>query len=553
MMPVPTLEPTPTRLAHWRHEWRTPLNALLGYSEMLQEDAPAALGRGFAELHHVGAQLLALVNRTLDEEQITGAVDLRRVLRSLQEAATPLLRLLETLQQQLAQQCARVGARELLGDLEKIHTSLRLLRQLAESGVVEARTASPGLTPPPPPTTVSPVIARAPARLLVVDDNEANRDIFRRQLCREGHHVTTAADGIQALQCLCESAFDVVLLDVLMPGLNGYQVLAQMKAAAEWREIPVLMISALDELSAVVHCLERGAEDYLAKPFDSVLLRVRLNSCLEKKRLRDQLRGQLRALQNELDIAAGIQQSILPSDFPAFPAIPEFDLFATMIPAREVGGDFYDFFLLDEDRVGLVIGDVSGKGVPASLFMAVTRTMVKSMALSGLPPGECLQQVNRLLVAENRSLLFVTLSYAILNFRTGEVTFSNAGHHPALRLDKSGGVTPLVAQGGIVLGIVEDACYPTSKATLQPGDQLLFYTDGVSEAQNSAAELFTEERLYACLQQRQVPTPEALLHTIATAVRAFSGTAPQADDLTMLAVAYHGSATYEGCLNPCQL
>ncbi|HEX4949930.1 MAG TPA: SpoIIE family protein phosphatase [Blastocatellia bacterium] len=539
----PTSEPHRAYLVQLRHELRTPLNAVLGFSEMLQEEAagnaPAELLQGFGQVQQCGQRLLAIINHALDAVQRNEnePFEFKKLATPLRQALLPLVEQLQEQNLILTQQCMALGQEAFLPDLKGIAgaiTSLHtLLKELA--------------TPKPPMQTLVVAAAApeveskpAPCHLLVVDDNAAIRGIFARQLNREGHQVSTAANGAQALALLREHTFDIVLLDVVMPQMNGYQVLEQMKAHPDWCDIPVIMISALDQLDSVVRCLELGAEDCLSKPFNSILLRVRVNSCLEKKRLRDQLREQLKTIQNELDIAAGIQQSILPNEFPAFPDVPELELFAAMIPAREVGGDFYDFFLIDKDRVGLVIGDVSGKGVPAALFMAVTRTLVKSIALTGKAPGECLQQVNRLLVAENRSFMFVTLFYAILNFRTGELTFSNAGHNPPYRLSRQGKVETFGAQGGIVLGVTEELDYPTDRLQLQPGDQLFFYTDGISEAYDNDEEIFSDERLQQCLQQAVATAPEALIQAVVTEVRAFSGSAPQSDDLTMLAVSYRG-------------
>ena len=532
--------------AHVRHELRTPLNAILGYSEMLLADgagiAPNSVLQGFGHLQQGGQQLLAIINHGLDHALEVALHNRQAEPLDVQSWAAPLrhvmLPLLERLREQnlgLSEQCNTYGQATFLPDLEQIGEAITNLRALLDDLATKKEPAQPFVVAKPTPEVENKV---TPCHLLIVDDNAAIREIFVRQLNREGHQVTAAANGEQALQLLHEQSFDIVLLDVVMPEMNGYQVLEQMKAHPEWQDIPVIMISALDQLDSVVRCLELGAEDCLAKPFNSVLLRVRINSCLEKKRLRDQLREQLKTIQNELDIAAGIQQSILPNEFPAFPEVKELDLFAAMIPAREVGGDFYDFFMIDDDRVGLVIGDVSGKGVPAALFMAVTRTLVKSIALTGKTPGECMEQVNRLLVAENRSFMFVTVFYAILNFRSGELVFSNAGHNPPYHLNAQGTVEPFGTQGGVALGIADELDYPTDTLQLQPGDKLFFYTDGISEAYDIDDEIFTDERLWQCLQQEAAAAPETLIQRVIAAVRDYSGTAPQSDDLTMLAVSY---------------
>ena len=249
---------------------------------------------------------------------------------------------------------------------------------------------------------------------------------------------------------------------------------------------------------------------------------------------------QLRAIQQELAVATRIQQAILPCDFPPFPSVRGFDLFAEMIPAREVGGDFYDFFLLDEDRLGVAIGDVSDKGVPAAIFMAVTRTLLKSIALTGIAPGACLEQVNRLLSLENTSCMFVTLFYGILNIRTGAFSFCNAGHNPPFLLGGAGGAAALPVKQGVVLGINEMLTYDTETWQLGPGEGLLLYTDGITEAFNPGNEMFSEQRLKQCLDEIPGGSPKEIIRHVVNAVRVFAAEAPQSDDLTLLAVK-HGA------------
>lgn len=248
---------------------------------------------------------------------------------------------------------------------------------------------------------------------------------------------------------------------------------------------------------------------------------------------------QLLAIRRELDIARSIQQSILPRVFPAFPQRSDFDIFAEMLPAREVGGDFYDFFLVDDTRLGLVIGDVSGKGVPAALFMAVTRTLLRSIALAGAPPGECLRRVNALLCLENSAEMFVTVFYGVLNTATGELQYSNGGHNPPYVL-RTGSPEPLPGTGGTVLGVLEDVRYEGNRIVLRPGQGLLLYTDGVTEAMDADGNLFSAERLHAVLQHCGEAQPEAIIRAIVDEVNRYSGSLPQSDDITALAIRYRG-------------
>ncbi|MDE3226017.1 MAG: SpoIIE family protein phosphatase [Nitrospirota bacterium] len=241
---------------------------------------------------------------------------------------------------------------------------------------------------------------------------------------------------------------------------------------------------------------------------------------------------------SELRIASDIQKSILPRTFPAFPHRDDFDLYAESIPAREMGGDFYDFFLLDQHRVGLVIADVSGKGVPAAIFMAVTRTMLKATAMQGGAPGECLRHVNNLLCPDNDAAMFVTVLYAILDTRTGALDYGNAGHNLPYRLSGRGGFTVLENPGGMALGVVEDSVYPVKRVQLQAGDGLFFYTDGVTEAMDAAGNLFSTERLERLLRRIQNGSPTEIVHDTVAEVRNYAAGEPQTDDITLLALRY---------------
>jgi len=205
-----------------------------------------------------------------------------------------------------------------------------------------------------------------------------------------------------------------------------------------------------------------------------------------------------------------------------------------MIPAKEVGGDFYDFFLIDAERLGFVIGDVSGKGVPAALFMAVSRTLLKATALQGLPPERCLEQVNRILAAESVNCMFVTVFYGILNTRTGEVVYCNAGHNPPFILRHDGRVEAMEMTGGLVLGVFAKATHQAKQIMLQSGDGLLLYTDGITEAMDPDSNEFTESRPEASLKRFTGFSLNEIIQGVLDDVRAFSAGAPQADDMTML-------------------
>jgi serine phosphatase RsbU (regulator of sigma subunit) len=246
-------------------------------------------------------------------------------------------------------------------------------------------------------------------------------------------------------------------------------------------------------------------------------------------------REQLLAIRRELDIARSIQQSILPR---TFPRRPDLDLFAEMLPAQEVGGDFYDFFLIDDTHLGVVVGDVSGKGVPAALFMAVSRTVLRSVALEKTPPGKCLRRVNALLCLDNSAEMFVTVFYGVLDTRTGELAYSNGGHNPPYVVRGAGGVEPLEGTGGVVLGVLDDLRYREKRVVLRPGDGVFLYTDGVTEAMDAEGNLFSDPRLQAVLAAHGRATPEAVTRAVVDEVRRYSASVPQTDDITTMAIRY---------------
>jgi sigma-B regulation protein RsbU (phosphoserine phosphatase) len=240
----------------------------------------------------------------------------------------------------------------------------------------------------------------------------------------------------------------------------------------------------------------------------------------------------------EMQHAAMIQRSILPSNFPPFPDRREFQLHAHMTPARGVGGDLFDFFLLDEHRLAFAVGDVSGKGVPAALFMAVSRTLLRATAPHRPAPSECLTYMNASLNAENTSGMFVTFFYGVLDTRTGELQFANAGHNPPYIFSPDGSFRPLEGEGGPMLGLFPGLSYKTSTAKLAPGEGILVFTDGVTEAKNPAEDFFEDARLEEYLRAHAAEPAEQLVNGLHQKVQEFANGAPQADDITALALRY---------------
>jgi sigma-B regulation protein RsbU (phosphoserine phosphatase) len=246
-------------------------------------------------------------------------------------------------------------------------------------------------------------------------------------------------------------------------------------------------------------------------------------------------------MESELNVGRDIQMSMIPQKFPPFPDRGEISVWATLVPAREVGGDLYDFFFLDRTHLCVCVGDVSGKGVPSALFMAVTRTLVKSLSKSSLSAATVMTQVNDELAQNNDSCMFVTLFLAYLDVSTGEMTYTNAGHNPPYLRRRDGTCERLDRRHGPVAGAMEGLAYRQDNVKLEAGDVLLLYTDGVTEAQNEAEQLYSEERLATLLAELPYDTTENLVGAVLEDVRDFEDGAQQADDITIVAVEYDGT------------
>ena len=379
--------------------------------------------------------------------------------------------------------------------------------------------------------------------LLIVDDNEDNRYTLMRRLQRQGYsNLTVAEDGQQALDLLGARAFDLVLLDIMMPVMNGYQVLEHMRGDQRLRHIPVIMISALDEMDSVIRCIELGAEDYLAKPFNPTLLRARVGATLDKKHLRDELIQHARRMEKELEAARAMQLSMVPTDFPAPTAERPFAVHATLQPAHEVGGDLYDCFLLQPGRLCLLVADVSDKGAAAALFMARAKTTLRLIAMrlasdaaQKPSPAALVSAANEELCRDNPMAMFVTMFLLLADTATGELEWCNAGHTLPYRIGADGTVSGLPHGRSIPVGVRPAMTLATGTLQLAPGESLFAYTDGITEATNATAEFFGERRLETTLALGAGQGPRALVGTVLDAVRDFAAGAPPADDIAALA------------------
>ena len=367
------------------------------------------------------------------------------------------------------------------------------------------------------------------ARLLVVDDTPANIQTLAATLKPAGYQVMVATNGEQALEAMKRVVPDLILLDIMMPVMDGYEACARIKANAEWRDIPIIFLTAKTETADLVKGFELGAVDYVNKPFNAHELLARVHTHLTVDRLRTSVSEKNAALETaqaqmsaELDLARAMQVAILPSRFPVAPGC---DGSARMLPATTMGGDFYDFIELPGGRIGLVMADVSGKGVPAAFFMAVARTNLNALAASASGPADCLQRTNDVLLTQNPMDLFVTVFYAVFDPATGSLAYANGGHNPPMIRRTNGTVEMLTAAAGLVLGMFP-ATYEQASAQLAPGDTLVLYTDGVTEAFNVDVQMYEEARLVERVRADGGAGAPALVASIFDSVIGFSGAAP---------------------------
>lgn len=383
-------------------------------------------------------------------------------------------------------------------------------------------------------------------KILIADDEPdlevLIRQKFRRQIRDKLYEFVFARDGAEALEKLKEDPeIRLVLSDINMPNMDGLTLVGKIKE--ENPLIQPVIVSAYGDMTNIRIAMNRGAFDFLTKPIDFQDFEITLTKTLHQAELMVQAehtREQLAAINRELEIARQMQQSILPRVFPPFRNMERIDIHAVMHAARNVGGDFYDFFAIDDDRLGVVIGDVSGKGVPAAFFMAIARTLLKAVAMRGEPPGQVIDEVNLLLCGDTTSELFVTLFYAVVHARTGEVQYCIAGHNPPYVLQSGRPPKQMSITGDTVVGMLEDLEFHTCSTRLQPGDVLFLYTDGITEAMDPARNQFGEERLEAYLARAASGPTAAMIQGVVEEVKEFAAGAAQSDDLTALALRFGG-------------
>ena len=383
-----------------------------------------------------------------------------------------------------------------------------------------------------------------PIKILSVDDENDLEllltQYFRRKIRKGEYDFHFAHNGLEALTMLLkEKDYDIILSDINMPEMDGLTLLTKINEMQN-PALKCIMVSAYGDMGNIRQAMNNGAFDFATKPIDLDDLSLTIEKAIEHIQYIKTMQkehNELTGIKGDLAVAREIQQAILPRIFPPFPEeAVHMDIAASMNAAKDVGGDFYDFFRIDDDRIGFTIADVSGKGVPAAIFMAVCRTLIRATGIRGVSPSECISYSNDLLSQESVNYMFVTIFYGIYNIRTGEVTYTNAGHNPPYLMKANGTVEILPMSKDIVAGAINGFQFSEETFQLERGDTLLLFTDGVTEAIDPDENEYDNERLKKLLQQCGKLSCQEIVDAVKADVKAFAGNAEQSDDITLMAM-----------------
>jgi len=383
------------------------------------------------------------------------------------------------------------------------------------------------------------------ADILIVDDTPANLRLLSKMLAEQGYQVRPVPDGPLALTAARAEPPDLILLDIRMPEMSGYEVCERLKADAQTRDIPVIFISALDATEDKVKAFTIGGVDYVTKPFQFEEVLARVETHLALRELQKQLQDANEKMERELALAGEIQASFLPRELPS---IPGWQLSVTLKPSRETSGDFYDINLLPNGRLGILVADVVDKGAGAALYMALSWTLARTYAAEyPTQPELVLGAVNRRILADTCTDQFVTVFYGILDPVTGTLVYCNAGHCPPylISAQQGKGVQELV-RTGIPLGILEDRTWEQRIVQIVPGDVLVLYTDGITEAQNEQGMFYGEDRPLEFARVNLGCPAQEIRDAIIADVNEFVGDAPQVDDIALVIVVRDSTDNSQG-------
>ena len=400
--------------------------------------------------------------------------------------------------------------------------------------------------------------------ILVVDDDLDILELLKMNLEPEGYNVQTASDGERAVQSACTDPPDLILLDVMMPHKNGFQVIEELKDIEETKNVPIILVTARGQTEDKVRGLDTGADDYITKPFDLREVTARVEAVLGRTRPIKYINPLMRAmgegfsekgleqLAGHLQAAAAIQKKLLPEQAPS---IDGFDIATLLQSSTSVSGDFYDFIPLSETQIGIVLGDVKGSGIPAALLMVMIRTALRLLCHEEEAPASILKRINDLVVRDTEADLFATMVYGILDTTASTFTYSNGGHCYPFHWTQNRNITVLKT-GGMLIGAFDEATFTTGTCHLAPGDIIAFYTDGITETgtgDSTASELddgnedailtdmfYGGDRLAACLSKNASLSASALCEAIVEDLARFSGSTQTHDDRALIVIKRDG-------------
>ena len=379
-------------------------------------------------------------------------------------------------------------------------------------------------------------------KILSVDDEAPiellMKQYFRRKIRSGEYEFFFARNGLEALAILANHPdIEIILSDINMPEMDGLTLLSKVNETRN-PATRVIMVSAYGDMRNIRKAMNNGAFDFATKPIDMDDLAMTIEKAVAQINYVHESQKEhkeLALLQEDLATASEIQQYFLPRQFPPFPEISDrLDIYASMSAAKDVGGDFYDFFRVDADHIALVIADVCGKGIPAALFMAASQMIIHSKGSQRTSAAECLTEANHLLAAYSVDDMFVTVFYAIYHTTTGRLTYCNAGHNPPRVLRADGTIEELPGHGNLFMGALDGAVYKENTLQLGHGDALVMYTDGVTEAMNQKREEFGTERLDAMLKGMPDKSSRQIIEDVKAGITDFVAGAEQHDDITML-------------------
>ncbi|MBU0926674.1 MAG: SpoIIE family protein phosphatase [Spirochaetes bacterium] len=535
--------------ALFRHEARTILNHVVGFGELLAGDAGASSAKALREIFgKIGKAALALRQPALEyvSSVSEGAEPPDALRRQVYDRIYDLISLV-----QAARRVAPKGDRA-VEDIHKVHEAANALADLFEGSVSiaapHAREADMGKASAH--ISGHPSKPRISGRILVVDDDAFNREILARHLERQGHVVCQAPNGREAFSILSEAPFDIVVLDVMMPGMNGFQFLEAIREGERFRDLSTIVVSALEDAASMARCIELGAEDYLPRDFDPVILKARIDSLLEKKEYKRENDEALRRLVEtqerlaaELRDAASYVRSLLPKRLRWRGVSADWEF----IPSLSLGGDCFYYHKIDENRLALYLLDVSGHGIQAALLSATIMNMLRGLSLGGVDyasPSSVLSRLNRSFRIEDQNNMFFTIWYGVYDASTKLLRYASAGSPPAILVGPDGVVVELAGDGPVI-GVDEGATFGEFDEAVDSGSNLYLFSDGLFEVRTKAGKILEWSSFRELLEAHHrecIVSPACLspIKRIVDSIRGLSSKSLFDDDVSIVEFAFDG-------------